>query len=248
MAKPKDKNHAPPPPSFVIQPPGPDGLPIERYSMGKELGKGGFAICYEGTLVGQKRGAKVNKFALKIVKAKMGLKKMEEKVGSSTVSQEQRSNLVLVQNGTTNPFQNATSQHRGVPPSFHIRGKHIHCPRTLSQWLSEGYGTKAEVLELTGSTAIWFTTVWGNQVSTFEECYTSRSENGQYLLGSGHEHQAGRFWTSSYTPDRERHWGCQETNNAMRDTQLYCTRDSGERPERSRLQSGHMGARGYLVS
>ncbi|MCJ1242853.1 Cell cycle serine/threonine-protein kinase cdc5/MSD2 [Trapelia coarctata] len=79
MAKSKDKNHAFPPPSFVIQPPGRDGLPSEKYSMGKELGKGGFAICYEGTLVGQKRGIKVSKFALKIVKAKMGLKKMEEK-------------------------------------------------------------------------------------------------------------------------------------------------------------------------
>ena len=47
--------------------------------MGRELGKGGFAICYEGTLLGQKYG-KNSTFALKIVKAKMGLKKMEEKV------------------------------------------------------------------------------------------------------------------------------------------------------------------------
>ena len=48
--------------------------------MGKELGKGGFAICYEGTLAGQKYGSRSTKFALKIVKAKMGMKKMEEKV------------------------------------------------------------------------------------------------------------------------------------------------------------------------
>lgn len=46
--------------------------------MGRELGKGGFAICYEGTLLGHKH--ETNKFALKIVKAKMGVKKMEEKV------------------------------------------------------------------------------------------------------------------------------------------------------------------------
>ena len=78
--KPKEKNHASPPPKFVIQPPGFDGLPGERYSIGKELGKGGFAICYEGILLGQRPGAKTSKFALKIVKAKMGVKKMEEKV------------------------------------------------------------------------------------------------------------------------------------------------------------------------
>ena len=60
--------------------------------MGKELGKGGFAICYEGTLVGQKRGTKAGKFALKIVKAKMALKKMEEKVGVILLSLK---NIVL---------------------------------------------------------------------------------------------------------------------------------------------------------
>jgi hypothetical protein len=79
-AKPKEKNHASPPPDTVYQPPGPDGLPGEKYSTGKELGKGGFAICYEGILVGQKIGSKATKFALKIVKAQMGQKKMEEKV------------------------------------------------------------------------------------------------------------------------------------------------------------------------
>ncbi|MCJ1417055.1 Cell cycle serine/threonine-protein kinase cdc5/MSD2 [Xylographa parallela] len=77
--KPKDKNHASPPPKYVIQPQGLLGEPGEKYSMGRELGKGGFAICYEGTLLGQKYG-KGSTFALKIVKANMGLKKMEEKV------------------------------------------------------------------------------------------------------------------------------------------------------------------------
>ncbi|MCJ1291363.1 Cell cycle serine/threonine-protein kinase cdc5/MSD2 [Xylographa carneopallida] len=76
--KPKDKNHASPPPKYVIQPQGLLGEPGGKYSMGRELGKGGFAICYEGTLLGQKYG-KNSTFALKIVKAKMGLKKMEEK-------------------------------------------------------------------------------------------------------------------------------------------------------------------------
>ncbi|MCJ1283654.1 Cell cycle serine/threonine-protein kinase cdc5/MSD2 [Xylographa opegraphella] len=74
----KDKNHAFPPPKCVIQPRGLLGEPGEKYSMGRELGKGGFAICYEGTLLGQKYGKNIT-FALKIVKAKMGMKKMEEK-------------------------------------------------------------------------------------------------------------------------------------------------------------------------
>ena len=78
----KDKNHASPPPEYVIQPPGPDGVLGEKYHTGKLLGKGGFAICYEGRLVGQKYAGKNPKFALKIVKAKMGMKKMEEKVCS----------------------------------------------------------------------------------------------------------------------------------------------------------------------
>ncbi|MCJ1396972.1 Cell cycle serine/threonine-protein kinase cdc5/MSD2 [Xylographa trunciseda] len=76
--KPKDKNHASPPPKYVMQPQGLLGEPEENYSIGRELGKGGFAICYEGILLGQKHG-KSSTFALKIVKAKMGLKKMEEK-------------------------------------------------------------------------------------------------------------------------------------------------------------------------
>ncbi|KAL4902668.1 hypothetical protein BDW74DRAFT_186849 [Aspergillus multicolor] len=64
------KNHAPPPPSLIVEP-GEDG---ERYSTGGFLGKGGFAICYEGTLL---RNGRV--FAMKVVKSDMGQKKMQEK-------------------------------------------------------------------------------------------------------------------------------------------------------------------------
>ena len=77
----KDKNHASPPPQYVIQPPGPEGVLGEKYLTGKLLGKGGFAICYEGKLVGQKHIGQNEVFALKIVKAKLGMKKLEEKVG-----------------------------------------------------------------------------------------------------------------------------------------------------------------------
>lgn len=65
------KNHADPPPSVVTEPE--DGG--ERYSVGAFLGKGGFAVCYEGTLL---RNGRV--FAMKVVKSQMPQKKMEEKV------------------------------------------------------------------------------------------------------------------------------------------------------------------------
>ncbi|KAJ5818822.1 hypothetical protein N7474_004413 [Penicillium riverlandense] len=64
------KNHADPPPSIVPEPE--DGG--ESYSIGGFLGKGGFAVCYEGTLT---RNSRV--FAMKVVKSKMPQKKMEEK-------------------------------------------------------------------------------------------------------------------------------------------------------------------------
>lgn len=65
------KNHAPPPPPLVTEP----EEHGERYSTGSFLGKGGFAVCYEGTLV---RNGRV--FAMKVVKSEMNQKKMEEKV------------------------------------------------------------------------------------------------------------------------------------------------------------------------
>ncbi|KAL8872189.1 MAG: hypothetical protein Q9174_002142 [Haloplaca sp. 1 TL-2023] len=70
------KEHAPPPPSSVWQPPEVPGGPLIEYKTGKELGKGGFAICYEGTQWGR-NGAQV--YALKIMKAKLSQKKMEDK-------------------------------------------------------------------------------------------------------------------------------------------------------------------------
>ena len=76
----KERNHASTPPTYVLQPPGLDGSFEEKYVTGRLLGKGGFAICHEARLMGPKQKGKGNRFALKIVKAKMGIKKMEEKV------------------------------------------------------------------------------------------------------------------------------------------------------------------------
>lgn len=64
------KNLPPPPPSVVTEP----GEDAERYSTGVFLGKGGFAVCYEGTLMRNRRV-----FAMKVVKSDMK-KKMQEKV------------------------------------------------------------------------------------------------------------------------------------------------------------------------
>lgn len=75
----KDKEHAPAPPEWVIQPPLRPGGSPEKFRSGKHLGKGGFAICHEGSLG-------IKKYAMKIVKAKMHQKKTEEKVKSLQIS------------------------------------------------------------------------------------------------------------------------------------------------------------------
>lgn len=71
----KDKEHPPPPPPEVIEPPSSDHPDGAVYQIGKLLGKGGFAICYNGQLLPSKQ-----RYALKIVKSHMP-PKMEQKVG-----------------------------------------------------------------------------------------------------------------------------------------------------------------------
>ncbi|EHA57458.1 PLK protein kinase [Pyricularia oryzae 70-15] len=69
----KEKEHPPPPPPHVTEPPSNDCKDGNVYQVGKLLGKGGFAVCYEGQLPGTRK-----RFALKIVKSKMP-SKMEQK-------------------------------------------------------------------------------------------------------------------------------------------------------------------------
>ncbi|EER28441.1 polo-like serine threonine protein kinase, putative [Coccidioides posadasii C735 delta SOWgp] len=64
------KNHAPPPPGFVYEP----GHAGEKYITGNFLGRGGFAVCYEGKL---SRNGRL--FAMKVVKSEMPQRKMAEK-------------------------------------------------------------------------------------------------------------------------------------------------------------------------
>ena len=76
----KEKEYAPSPPEWVIQPPLVKGGLAEKFKTGRLLGKGGFAIAYEGELRSKTSGGNRSVFALKIVQAKMSQKKMEEKV------------------------------------------------------------------------------------------------------------------------------------------------------------------------
>ncbi|KAF5674670.1 plk kinase [Fusarium heterosporum] len=69
----KEKEHPPPPPTEVPEPPSSDRPDGATYQVGKLLGKGGFAVCYSGQLLPTKQ-----RFALKIVKSHMP-PKMEQK-------------------------------------------------------------------------------------------------------------------------------------------------------------------------
>ena len=77
----KEKDHPPPPPAEVREPPCSDRRNGATYMTGKCLGKGGFAICYEGQLAGTRQV-----YALKMVKSHMPMKKMEQKVGPASNS------------------------------------------------------------------------------------------------------------------------------------------------------------------
>lgn len=70
----KDKDHPPPPPSEVIEPPSFSQKVGVIYKTGQLLGRGGFAVCYEGQNTETRQ-----KYALKIVKSHMPQKKMEQK-------------------------------------------------------------------------------------------------------------------------------------------------------------------------
>jgi len=70
----KEKEHPPPPPPEVYEPPCSDRKDGATYQIGRLLGKGGFAVCYDGKLA-----STGERFALKIVKSQMP-SKMEQKV------------------------------------------------------------------------------------------------------------------------------------------------------------------------
>lgn len=73
----KEKDHPPPPPPEIPEPPSVDKPDGAVYQVGKMLGKGGFAICYQGYLMPSR-----HRYALKIVKSHMP-HKMQQKVSHS---------------------------------------------------------------------------------------------------------------------------------------------------------------------
>lgn len=127
--KPKEKEHASPPPLWVLQPPLKPGLLVEKFQTGNFLGKGGFAICYEGELRGKRNGAGNCKFAMKIVKAKMPQTKISDKVIFVPISKG-NSYLVskTVPHRVTDTCEDATSEHCPISPSLHIQGEHLCDP------------------------------------------------------------------------------------------------------------------------
>lgn len=137
----KEKDHPPPPPADVREPPSSDRKNGALYHTGALLGKGGFAICYEGRLAGTKQ-----KYALKIVKSQMPQKKMEQKV-----RQAQRVFFIFgltqypVPNRAPDPFQDEACQHRPISPSLLLRKVYLHCAGTLPQWILDGYGQEEEI-------------------------------------------------------------------------------------------------------
>ena len=76
----KEKEYAPIPPEWVVQPPVSKGGLAEKYRTGKLLGKGGFAMAYEGELRNKNSDMNHKVFALKVVRAQMSQRKMEDKV------------------------------------------------------------------------------------------------------------------------------------------------------------------------
>ncbi|KAL8826556.1 MAG: hypothetical protein Q9191_003725 [Dirinaria sp. TL-2023a] len=76
---PKAKEHAIKPPPIIVQPPVQEGMLSDKYRIGNHLGKGGFAVCYEGELQCKKYKTTDRVYALKVVPATMNHKKMEDK-------------------------------------------------------------------------------------------------------------------------------------------------------------------------
>ncbi len=112
----KEKDHPPPPPPMIYEPPSSDGKDGVAYQVGKMLGKGGFALCYEGHIPGNKR-----KYALKVVKSKMP-SKMEQKVGLSIARRRcTEANGSAVPNRIADSLQNETPKYCSVPQSIFLR-------------------------------------------------------------------------------------------------------------------------------
>ncbi len=172
----KEKDYAPPPPEWVLQPPMAKGGLAEKYRTGKCLGKGGFAICYEGELRSKKSGTGPNVFALKVVKTKMNQKKMEEKVCILCLfGKWAMTDLQPVPYGATDSCENAASKYSRVSSRLHFQGEYVCCPRALLEWFGHGYGEKEKMSKPPRGTKIHSPALRSDQIHACTECDTPRS-------------------------------------------------------------------------
>lgn len=136
----KEKDHPPPPPSDVIEPPSFDRKHGATYRTGDLLGRGGFAICYKARLAGTR-----DVYALKIVKSKMQQKKMEQKVKFTIPEFGISADSKKVSNRAPNPLQNEAPKYRSISPRLCLRTMYISRSRIVPKWISDGYGQEAQV-------------------------------------------------------------------------------------------------------
>jgi hypothetical protein len=139
-------------PADVIREPGSAG---DAYITGKKLGKGGFAVCFEG-----RSQTTSELYALKVVKSHVEQKKQLEKVGSPRPLFKKLLIHLAVSHRVANPCQDASSQRRRVLSCLFIRESYLRRPRTLPQRLSHGNGEKSRQSKLTRSETIHDTAVW----------------------------------------------------------------------------------------
>lgn len=205
----KEKDHPPPPPPEVKEPPSLDRPNGAVYKTGRCLGKGGFAICYEGQLSGTKQ-----RYALKIVKSYMPQKKMEQKVRRTSPFRHSYLIISPVPNRAPNSLQDATRKCRQIPPCFHIRSMYIHCSGALSEWVTHGYGEEEKIHHRTRSPLLDSADGGCYQVHARQGHNPPRSENGKHIPGQEHECQGRRFWTCSSAHVWKGVLGC-STNNSM---------------------------------
>lgn len=177
---PKAKEHAIKPPPIIVQPPVQEGLLSDKYRIGNHLGKGGFAVCYEGELQCKKYKTADRIYALKVVPATMNHKKMEDKV---PMDKETTEIHLLTQSEVPNrapdTCETASPEHCRIPSRIHVQRQHICRPRAVPKWIGHGRGEEARMLKLARGSALNCSTVWGCQVHALQECDTPRLEDGQ---------------------------------------------------------------------
>lgn len=149
-------------PAGVVREPGPDG---DAYLTGRKLGRGGFAVCFEGRSERNR-----NVFALKVVKSQVEQKKQLEKVvmtlgwKKSLLTQRQVSNRIA------DPCKDAPSKHRGILSCFCFRKLHLCRPRTMSQWLTHGHGQESEIAQLARGPSVHDSALWWSKIHASTVC------------------------------------------------------------------------------